>query len=501
MPKVRAAFLAVVDGRQVAMLVPTTTLAYQHFNTFRDRMKPFGVNVAMLSRFVPPKKRKEILADLADKKIDVLVGTHQLLGKKVEIPDLGLLLVDEEQHFGVAQKEKIKHLAQDIDVLTFTATPIPRTLHMSMVGIRDLSVINTPPEDRQAIRTFVTRYDEDTIREALERELARGGQVFFIHNRVKSIDTFATRIMRLVLHARVAIGHGQMNEKQIEQLMIDFSAHKFDILVSTTIVESGLDFPTANTIVIDRADALGLSQLYQLRGRVGRSKRRAYCYLLVPPYGVLNPEARKRLAVLRTFTELGSGYKIAARDLEIRGAGSLLGAEQSGHIGAVGFELYTRLLDEEVKRLKGEEVAETIECEVALQVPAYLPEDYVGDVGMRLSLYKRIADAHDDMELTDRFGRPPDAVRNLMRIVGLKRRAERLRITKMEAGQNRVAFEFDESTPVTPARMVKLIASNPQRFSLSPDGKLYEKISSNGKEEDIFSALEEGLQRLIDCAN
>jgi transcription-repair coupling factor (superfamily II helicase) len=296
-----------------------------------------------------------------------------------------------------------------------------------------------------------------------------------------------------------------MDEKRIEKLMIDFATHQFDILVCTTIVESGLDFPEANTIVIDRADALGLAQLYQLRGRVGRSKRRAYCYLLVPPTGLLTADARKRLAVLRTFTELGSGYKIAARDLEIRGAGNLLGPEQSGQIGAVGFEMYTQLLEQEIKRLKGEEVVEPFECEVSMQVPAYLPENYVSDVHLRLNLYKRISDARDDAEIesllaeiTDRFGRPPAPVRHLLRIVALRRRAEKLRIKKIEAGTERIAFELDETTPVHPARMVQLIAAQPGRFSLSPDGKLYER-TGGGDIEAVFGALEEGLQRLADC--
>ena len=322
----RAAFLAVLAGKQVAVLVPTTTLAFQHFMNFRARMAPFGVKVAMLSRFVDAAKQRVAIEALQAGGVDVVVGTHMLLGKRVQYKDLGLLVVDEEQHFGVAQKEKIKKVAKTVDVFTLTATPIPRTLHMSLTGIRDLSVINTAPEDRLSIRTFVTRWDDDTVREALERELARGGQAFFIHNRVKSLDSVAARVKQLVPRARIGVGHGQMDEKRLEKLMIDFSEGNFDILVCTTIVESGLDFPQANTIVIDRADALGLSQLYQLRGRVGRSKRRAYCYLLVPPTGAMTPEAHKRLAVLRTFTELGSGYKIAARDLEIRGAGDLLGA-------------------------------------------------------------------------------------------------------------------------------------------------------------------------------
>jgi transcription-repair coupling factor (superfamily II helicase) len=502
----RAAFLAALGGKQVAVLAPTTTLAFQHFNTFQSRMAAFGVTVGMLSRFTEPNDRREALRRLGEGGLDVVIGTHMLLGKAVRYKDLGLLLVDEEQHFGVAQKEKIKQLAKHVDVLTFTATPIPRTLHMSLAGIRDMSVINTPPEDRLAIRTFVTRWDEDTIREALERELARGGQAFFIHNRVKSLDDVATRLRRLLPQARLGVGHGQMDEKRLEQLMIDFSEGLYDILVCTTIVESGLDFPRANTIVIDRADALGLSQLYQLRGRVGRSKRRAYCYLLVPPTGAMSADARKRLAVLRTFTELGSGYKIAARDLEIRGAGNLLGSEQSGHIGAVGYDLYVKLLEEEIARLKGEPIEETFECEVAVRLPAYLPEDYVAEPATRLALYKRIADARDDAELanlraelTDRFGRLPQSAENLLAVVGLRRKAEALRIKKIEAGAERIAFEFDDATPVTPARLVQLVAANPKTLNLSPEGKLYQKIAVLPPDRAL-EALARGLQRLADCA-
>jgi transcription-repair coupling factor (superfamily II helicase) len=500
----RAAFLAVLGGKQVAVLAPTTTLAFQHFNTFRLRMEPFGVTVGMLSRFVPPPDRRETLKRVTEGGVDVVVGTHMLLGRQVNYKDLGLLIVDEEQHFGVAQKEKIKKLAQSVDALTLSATPIPRTLHMSLTGIRDMSIINTPPEDRLAIRTFVTRWDEDTIREALERELARGGQAFFIHNRVKSLDSVATRIRRLVPQARVGVGHGQMDEKRLEELMIDFAENRYDILVCTTIVESGLDFPLANTIIIDRADALGLAQLYQLRGRVGRSKRRAYCYLIVPPSGAMTPDARKRLAVLRTFTELGSGYKIAARDLEIRGAGNLLGAEQSGQIGAVGFELYTRLLQEEIARLRGEPIEEAVECEVSIQIPAYLPEDYVADVPTRLALYKRIADARHDQdlselraELTDRFGKVPEPVQNLLTVVALRRQAEALRIKKIEAGADHVAYEFDESTPITPACLVQLVTANPASLSLTPEGKLYQKTPDLPPDK-MLAVLARGLQRLAE---
>lgn len=501
----RAAMLAVLNGKQVAVLTPTTTLSFQHLTTFKERMAPFGVTVAMLSRFTPPAQQRETIARLREGGIDVLVGTHMLLSKRVEFKNLGLLIVDEEQHFGVAQKEKIKNLAQQVDVITLTATPIPRTLHMSLTGIRDLSIINTPPEDRLSIRTFVTRWDEDMIREALERELARGGQAFFIHNRVKSLPSVAARVQRLVPHARLGVGHGQMDEKELERLLIDFSQGNFDVFVCTTIVESGLDFPRANTIIIDRADALGLAQLYQLRGRVGRSKRRAYCYLMVPPTGLMTAEARKRLAVLRTFTELGSGYKIAARDLEIRGAGNLLGAEQSGHISAVGFDLYTKLLEEEIARLRGEEIQEPIECEVSVRVPAFLPADYVNEVPVRLAMYKRIADARDDRdleelraELTDRFGRRPQPVDNLLAVVSLRRQAERLRIRKIEAGDNHLAFDFDESTPITPAQLVRLVTAAPKHFSLTPEGKLYQKVADLTPER-MLGALREGLQRLADC--
>jgi transcription-repair coupling factor (superfamily II helicase) len=503
----RAAFLAVAGGKQVAVLVPTTTLAFQHFQNFRQRMGPFGVTVGMLSRFAEPKDQRQTIQRLGEGGVDITVGTHMLLGKRVKFKDLGLLVVDEEQHFGVAQKELIKKIAKAVDVITLTATPIPRTLHMSLTGIRDLSVINTAPEDRLSIRTFVTRWDEDTIREALERELARGGQAFFIHNRIKTLDNIAGRVKQLVPHARIGIGHGQMDEKRLEKLMIDFALGNFDIFVCTTIVESGLDFPRANTILIDRADALGLSQLYQLRGRVGRSKRRAYCYLLVPPTGAMTTDARKRLAVLRTFTELGSGYKIAARDLEIRGAGDLLGAEQSGHISAVGFDMYTKLLEEEVARLRGEEVVEAIECEVAIRIPSYLPEDYIADVRLRLTAYKRIADAETDAELdrmreelADRFGRLPPPVENLLAIMSLRRLAEKLRIKKIEAGDDHLAFEFDDSTPVTPALLVQFVAANPKAHSLTPEGKLYLK-TADLSEETVLEALRKGLQRLGDYAS
>ena len=475
---IRSAYLAVQSGKQVAVLVPTTTLAFQHYRTFRNRLEPFGVNVIMLSRFTPPKALREGLADLEKGTVDIAVGTHKLLGKQVKYKDLGLLVVDEEQHFGVVQKEKIKKLKEEVDVLSMTATPIPRTLNMALSGLRDLSVINTPPEDRLAVRTYITPWDNDTLSEAINRELQRGGQVFVVHNRIKSLPGIADRVRQLAPGARIRIAHGQQEAKVIEKVLIDFAEHNFDILVSTAIVESGLDFPRANTIIIHRADILGLSQLYQLRGRVGRSKLRAYCYLVTPSDKVITNDARKRLAVLRTFTDLGSGYKIAARDMEIRGAGNLLGAEQSGHVVEVGFELFTELLEEEVHRLKGEPVEEKIDTEVSLPVPAFLPEDYVEDVGQRLSIYKKFSDAEnlDDVhqafvEVQDRYGPPPIQVKNLVEIMELKVRARSMWVTSIEAGPETVGFVFDNRTSVQPEDLVKLATENPDRYSISPDGK------------------------------
>ena len=491
----RAAFLAVVAGKQVAVLVPTTTLAFQHFRTFRGRMDAFGVRVAMLSRFVETKARKNTLEGMRSGAVDIVVGTHQLLGKQIEFGDLGLLVVDEEQHFGVAQKEKIKQLRAEVDVLTLAATPIPRTFHMSLSGIRDLSIINTPPEDRLSVRTFVTRYEAETVREAIARELGRGGQVFFVHNRVKTIFSVAERIRRLAPTATMAVAHGQMDKKDLENILIDFAEEKINLLVSTAIVESGLDFPRANTILIDRADTFGLAQLYQLRGRVGRSDRRAYAYFLIPSGGALTPDARRRLAVLKNFTELGSGFKIAAHDLEIRGAGNILGAEQSGHIHEIGFELYQQLLQEAIAELKGEEVVETLETEVNLRIPAYIPDDYVPDERVRLTFYKRLSELSSDDEekalageLADRFGEIPDAVGNLLRILGVKRMASRLYVRSLELGTGGLVLQFDEKTPVSPAHIVDLVQRKPRRFSVTPEGRLMVAMTDAERKDPVTIA-------------
>ncbi len=495
----RAAFLAVNDGKQAAVLAPTTTLAFQHHRTFTARMAPFGIRVKVLSRFVAPKERLKVLEELESGQADVIIGTHQLLGKKVKFKDLGLLVVDEEQLFGVAQKEKIKSMKAMVDVMAMTATPIPRTLHMSLVGIRDMSIINTPPEDRLSVRTFITRWDEDTLRSALKRELSRGGQVFFIHNRVQSIDGIADKVRRLAPSARIRIGHGQMPGDQIEQLLIDFAERRFDIFVATTIVGSGLDYPQANTIIINRADMLGLAQLYQLRGRVGRSKTQAFCYLVIPEGAKIGKDARRRLSAIKNFSELGSGYKVAGKDLEIRGAGNLLGGEQSGHITAIGYELFRELLDEEIRRLKGEDVTEKIETEVNLPIPAYIPDDYIPPESIRLGAYKRISEAPDEQtledvrgEILDRFGNAPEEVLRLFEVVSLKILAAPLRITAIDYKKESLIFSFNTDTPVKISELVEMVSQNPERFRLLPDGKLMEMIGKCSGNR-LFEAVQKGL--------
>jgi len=498
----RAAFLAVLSGKQVAVLVPTTTLAFQHHITFKKRLAPFGVTVEALSRFTSQRDATRIKKELDRKKVDVVVGTHKLLGAKIKFADMGLMVVDEEQHFGVVQKEKLKKMKEQVDVLAMTATPIPRTLNMALSGVRDLSIINTPPEDRLAVRTFVSTWDSDTIGEAISRELHRGGQVFFVHNRIRTIDSLAEKVQRLSPKSRIKIAHGQMNAKTVEDILIDFSNQKIDILVSTAIIESGLDFPRANTIIIHRADLLGLSQLYQLKGRVGRAKRRAYCYLVIPGDKAITKQARKRLSVIRTFTDLGSGYKIAARDLEIRGAGNLLGQEQSGHIDAVGFEMFTQLLDIEVRKLRGQDVKEVIDPEISIQVPAFLPEEYVPDVGQRLSIYKRLSDAKENRqigaildELNDRFGMPTSQVHNLLKIMEIKIQARELSIKSIESGPQSITYLFDDRTCVKPSVLIEFVTKNRGDFQLYPDGSLVEKTDTSDAKE-LLKTIKKTLHQL-----
>ena len=370
----RAAFKAVMDGKQVAFLAPTTVLAYQHLKTLKDRFAAFPVRIDMVSRFRTKAEQKQTLDDLDAGKVEIIVGTHRLLSKDVQFQDLGLLVVDEEQRFGVAHKERIKQIRKRVDVLTMTATPIPRTLNMSLAGIRDMSIIETPPKDRLSIQTNVVKFDQALISRAIRTEMERGGQVYFVHNRVESIYSLGNLITRLVPEARIGIGHGQMGEDELERVMVEFVGHKHDVLLATTIIENGLDIPNANTIIINRADRYGLSQLYQLRGRVGRSDRRAYAYLLIPPEDTLSPVAKKRLAAIREFSDLGSGFRVAALDLEIRGAGNLLGGEQSGHIEAIGFDMYMKLLEQTIKELKGEEVEDEIRANVNLRVDLRIDE-------------------------------------------------------------------------------------------------------------------------------
>ena len=498
----RAIFLAVLGGKQAAVLVPTTTLAFQHFRTFRSRLEVFGVKLAMLSRFVDAARRKRTLEALAAGEIDVIVGTHQLLGQAVSFADLGLLVIDEEQHFGVAQKEKIKRWRSAVDVLILTATPIPRTFHMSLSGIRDLSIINTPPEDRLAVRTFVTRYDEDTIREAARREIERGGQIFFIHNRIRTIGSMAERLSRLVPGARMTVAHGQMKKDRLERTMIDFAEQKINFLVCTAIIESGLDFPMANTIFIDRADAFGLAQVYQLRGRVGRSERRAYAYLLVPAEKAITADARKRLAVLRNFTELGSGFRIAAHDLEIRGAGNVLGTEQSGHIHEVGYEMYQKLLEEAIAELRGQEAEEVFETEVNLRLPAYIPRELVPDEHVRLTFYKRLSEAGRPEqaealreEMADRFGEIPIPLENLFRVQEVKQLAASLYVQSLDRGTHGLVLRFDDRTPVAPADIVVRVAREPERFRLDPEGRLIVRLTEP-EQADVVAAVKKLLQEL-----
>jgi transcription-repair coupling factor (superfamily II helicase) len=473
----RAAFKAVMEGKQVAFLAPTTVLAFQHQKTLRERFSGFPVRVEMVSRFRSKSEQKEALTDLAAGKVDIIVGTHRLLSKDVEFRDLGLLVVDEEQRFGVAHKEKIKHLRKKVDVLTMSATPIPRTLNMSLVGIRDMSIIETPPKDRLSIQTNVVKFDQQVICRAIRNELARGGQVYFVHNRVESIFSIGNLVQRLVPEARVVVGHGQMDEEALENAMLDFVARKFDVLLATTIVENGLDIPNANTIVINRADRYGLSQLYQLRGRVGRSDRPAYAYLLIPPEDNLSPVAKKRLAAIKEFSDLGSGFRVAALDLEIRGAGNLLGGEQSGHIETVGFEMYMKLLEQTVRELKGEELEDDVRAIVNLRVDLRIDSSYVTDMNQRLMLYRKVAAARREDEIdrvleeaADRYGPLPDSVLNLADYGRIRVMADRLGVDTIDREGRTVVLKFRPQAKIDPVRLVALVRQRPELTLVPPAG-------------------------------
>ncbi len=460
----RAAFKAVMEGKQVAFLAPTTVLAAQHLKTLRERFAAFPAQIDMVSRFRTKQEIRETLEALAAGRLDVIVGTHRLLSKDVNFKDLGLLVVDEEQRFGVAHKERIKQMRKKVDVLTMTATPIPRTLNMSLVGIRDMSVIETPPKDRLAIQTNVVKFDSTILVRAIRTEIARGGQVFFVHNRVESIYSMANLLQRLVPDARVVVGHGQMAEDALEKAMLDFMTHRADILLATTIVENGLDIPNANTIIINRADRYGLAQLYQLRGRVGRSDRAAYAYLLIPPEESLSPVARKRLSAMKEFSELGSGFRVAALDLEIRGAGNLLGGEQSGTIDAVGFEMYMKLLEETIRELKGEDLEDDVRATVNLKVDFRLDEAYVPDINQRLMIYRRMAGARSEEEIgrlvdevRDRYGPPPTAVLNLADFARIRVLADALGVETIDRADSAIVLKFRQKTRVDLANVMALV--------------------------------------------
>src|SRR5262249_4012081 len=460
----RAAFKAVMDGKQVAFLAPTTVLAFQHQKTLKERFAGFPVRIDMVSRFRSKAEQKESIGDLAAGKVDIIVGTHRLLSKDVQFRDLGLLVVEQEQRCGVARKEKIKQLKKKVDVLTMSATPIPRTLNMSLVGIRDMSIIETPPKDRLSIQTNVVKFDQQVIGRAIRNELERGGQIFFVHNRVQSIFSIGNLLQRLVPEAKIVIGHGQMGEDQLERAMLDFVARKHDILLATTIIENGLDIPNANTMVINRADRYGLSQLYQLRGRVGRSDRPAYAYLLIPPEDNLSPVAKKRLAAIKEFSDLGSGFRGAALDLEIRGAGNLLGGEQSGQIYAVGFALYMKLLEQTVRELKGEEVEDDVRATVNLKVDLRIDDSYVPDMNQRLMLYRKVAAARSDEEIdrvldeaADRYGPLPDSVLNLADYGRIRVMADRLGIETIDREGRLVVLKFRPQARVDPIRLLTFV--------------------------------------------
>jgi len=475
----RAAFKAVMDGKQVAVLVPTTVLALQHLQSFSERFAPFPIVVEMLSRFRTRSEQQKVLRGLRDGAVDIIIGTHRLLQNDVRFRDLGLLVVDEEQRFGVAAKERLKRFRTEVDVLTLTATPIPRTLHMAMLGVRDISTIETPPEDRLSIRTYVTRFDPEVVRQAIEEEIGRGGQVFFVHNRVESIHTMARALRRLVPHVEIAVAHGQMAEDELERVMCDFYARRYQLLCCTAIIESGLDIPTANTIIINRADRFGLAQLYQLRGRVGRDRFRAHAYLLIPRKQALTEGARKRLQVLAELTELGSGFKIASRDLEIRGAGNLLGAEQHGHVNAVGFDLYCQLIQETVAELKGVDRQIVVDPVLRLPIEAFIPEDYVSDATVRFTLYRRLSAAASGAEreelageLRDRFGPLPAPVEHLFTVLDLKATARSLRIREIDARRAVVRIAFATAPPVPPERILTLLETMGGGLRYQPEDTL-----------------------------
>jgi len=497
----RAAFKAIGDNKQVAMLAPTTVLAFQHFQTFKQRFAAFPITIEMLSRFRTPRQQKEIVQRVEAGKVDVVIGTHRLLSRDLKFSDLGLVIVDEEQRFGVRHKERLKQLKKEVDVLTLSATPIPRTLHMSMVGLRDMSLIETPPKDRIAIQTTVAAYDPKLIKSAIEHELERGGQAYFVHNRVESIYEIASKIQELVPAARVIVGHGQMAENELESVMLRFIRHDADVLVATTIIENGLDIPLCNTIIVNRADRHGLSELYQLRGRVGRSNRRAYAYLLVPAEAELTPLARRRLAALKEFSDLGAGFKIAALDLELRGAGNLLGGQQSGHMDAVGFEMYTGMLEAAVRELKGEAVPLEVDTQLNLGLNIRIPAEYIAEENHRLRIYKRVAGVESDQqlsdvraEITDRYGHPPAAVAHLFSYAALRLLCRRIGVTAIDRRRDQMTIRFAGHAAIDPARLAQFVARE-RGAVFTPAGMLQFRLAA-AQPEAVLTRLQDLLAEL-----
>jgi transcription-repair coupling factor (superfamily II helicase) len=489
----RAAFRVAMSGRQVAVLCPTTVLAQQHYRTFSSRLDGYPLRIEVLSRFISRSKQLEVLTGLKDGTVDVVIGTHRVLSKDVHFAALGLLVVDEEQRFGVTHKERIKKLRTNIDVITLSATPIPRTLQLAVGGMRNLSLITTAPQDRRSVRTFVCRWDDHLIKEAIERELSRGGQVFFVYNRIDGLYERAQRIQDLLPNARIAIAHGQMKPALLDRTMTDFVEGAYDVLCSTAIVESGLDIPRANTMLVDRADTLGLAQVYQLRGRVGRSDQRAYCYLITPPPNQMSEESRIRMEALARFSGLGAGFRVATLDMELRGAGNLLGSEQSGNASLVGFDMFMQMLNEAVSELKGEPLQSEIDPELSVELEHYLPEEYIDDIGLRLSLYRRFATAVDEasvdelaIEMEERFGAPPPPARAFIRLMSVKPLLRELRALGCEADRRRVTLHLREDTPLDPAKLMPLVTTPGAGWSLSPDMKLTRRY----REEESGDAVD-----------
>lgn len=492
---IRAAFKAVMDGKQVAMLVPTTVLAEQHFSTFSRRMQGSPVRVAVLSRFKSRAEQKEIVAGVRSGNVDILIGTHRILQKDVGYKDLGLLIIDEEQRFGVRQKEAIKRYRALVDVLALTATPIPRTLHLSLLGIRDLSLIETPPEERLPIQTALSAFDEEAVRRAMEFEIQRGGQVFFVHNRVQSIESMARKLAGLLPQARVAVAHGQMKERDLEETMVRFVQKEVDVLVCSTIIESGLDIPSVNTIIINEVDRLGLAQIYQLRGRVGRSDETAYAYLLLSPEAELTRDAEKRLKALMDFTHLGAGIQLAMHDLKIRGGGNILGFSQAGHISAIGYELYLKLIEQNVAELKGEEWYEEINPEINVNIPAHLPTAYIKDTDVRLNLYRRLSGLKEEgdlagmvEEMRDRFGPPPREVENLLKVMSLRLLLKKLRILRLDVIPEGMTLTFAPDTKVKAEKLVTLVKRQPKKYRFLSDRKLKVRLPARPALEALEDA-------------